>query len=168
VKRIYAQHLQQQCGPHAPDDYARSQLLALAMERPELQVAWKYRDLTGAQRQAVEREFRQLEQKYRYAQTTPDSPEKAQALAEMERRGQELAFVYGAQKMLNDARNEIRTRAGKLRPPIDEEATADRNAVAQAVRESGSGRAVPPEPPIQWGRLTENEFRNLTREKFGF
>jgi hypothetical protein len=48
----------------------------------------------------------------------------------------------------------------------DAEATADRNAVAAAVR-GASGRA-PPEPKPNYGRLSDAEFRREVREKYGY
>jgi len=54
--------------------------------------------------------------------------------------------------------------AGKLKPPIDDEATADRNMVYAAIRDGGSGRGIPPEPPVQLGNLSDAEYRAYLRQ----
>jgi hypothetical protein len=162
----FSAKLQQELGPNVPDDYAKTQLLAMSVERPELQVAWQYRHLTNEQRAAADLEFRQLEALYWKAQRAPDDPRKAEALAQMERRGQELGLM-NAGKILDKAWRDVQRRAEKALPPIDPDVTATRMELAQIIRDGGSNRQAPPEPPVQLGRLTDSEYRQHLLEKYG-
>jgi hypothetical protein len=138
----------------------------MSVERPELQIAFKYRGLTNDQRQAIEREYKQLESKYRYTQATPVTPERQQALAQMERRAQELSLMWGAQKTLRDACNEVRTRAGKIQPAVDPEISELRADIAQAMR--GASRPVDfKEPAPDFSKMDNNEYRNFIRKEYG-
>jgi hypothetical protein len=49
---------------------------------------------------------------------------------------------------------------------LSREAVADREAVAQAVR--GQGGKVPPEPPPDYGRMSNREFQKYTQDNWGF
>jgi hypothetical protein len=141
----------------------------MLVDRKELEPAFRViQTTTTEQRQQAAAEYQRLEATYRSVERTPNSPKRTQALQELNRRGQEIWLQASADNIVRTAIRDVRGAARKEPKPIDEEATADRAAVAQAIRESGSGKVPPAEPPIQWGRLSENEFRNLTREKFGF
>jgi hypothetical protein len=48
---------------------------------------------------------------------------------------------------------------------LSKEALADREAVAQAVR--GSGK-VPPEPPVDYSKMSNREFQKYTQDHWGF
>jgi hypothetical protein len=63
--------------------------------------------------------------------------------------------------------NGILSDARKMAPPIDVEATPDRDAVVQAIRE-GQGPAVIPEAPVRWGSLSAKEGREKVLKQFGF
>jgi len=52
------------------------------------------------------------------------------------------------------------------RPRIDEDVTADRLAVVQAIR--GASGKFSAEPPPNLGGLSDREFQNYTRAAFGF
>jgi hypothetical protein len=162
----FSKKLQAECGVNVPDDFARTALLAAAMERPELQIAWQHRHITDEQLRAADAEFRQLESLYNRVLAAPDDPRKQQALAQMYQRGQELGLMMNSRKILNNVWRDVQKRASKVAPPIDELATADRDAVAFAVREAHSGDI--PEPPVQWGNLSAAEGRKKSRELFGF
>jgi hypothetical protein len=163
----FSQKLQAELGPNVPDDYARTQLLAMATERPELQAAWNFRHLTAEQRRAADLEFQQLEALYWKAQQAPDDPRKAQALAQMERRGQELGLMMNAQKILNGVWRDVQRRAEKVLPAIDSEVTAARMELAQIIRDGGSNRAAPPMPQVRLGTLSDSEFRKHLLETYG-
>jgi hypothetical protein len=49
---------------------------------------------------------------------------------------------------------------------LSREALVDREAVAQAVR--GQGGKVPPEPPPDYGRMSNREFQKYTQDNWGF
>ena len=163
----FSSKLQAELGPNVPDDYARTQLLAMASEKPELQVAWQYRHLTAEQRRAADLEFQQLEALYWKAQQAPDDPRKAQALAQMERRGQELGLMMNAQKILNSAWRDVQKRAEKVKPPISEEATQIHMDVAAAVR-GASAPVNMKEPPPELGKMDDQTFRRWKLENLGW
>jgi hypothetical protein len=165
----FAKKLQADLGnPNIPEDFARTTLLAMSVEKPELQVAWQYRHLTSEQRRAADLEFQQLEALYWKAQQAPDDPRKAEALAQMERRGQELGLMMNAGKILDRAWRDVQKRAEKVLPAIDSEVTATRMEVAQLIRDGGSGREPPPMPQVQLGSLDTQEYRRHVRETYGF
>jgi hypothetical protein len=162
----WSQKLQAELGPNVDEHFARTTLLALSVENPELEAAWRYRHITDAARRTADAEFQQLEVLYNQAQRAPEDPRKAQALFQMERRGRELALMMNSHKILTKAWREVQNRARNVAPPIDELATADHDAVAFAVREMQSGDI--PEPPVNLGQLTDAEFRAYTKKNFGF
>jgi DNA-directed RNA polymerase len=75
-------------------------------------------------------------------------------------------LAVNSPSILRRLKNTILTEAKNSKPPIDIEATADRDAVAQAVREANHGDI--PDPPIKLGQLSDAEFREYTRKNFGF
>jgi hypothetical protein len=163
----FAKQLQSQCGPNCPDDYARTTLLSMAMERPELQAAWHHRHLTNEQRRAAELEFKSLEVLYDQVRRSPDDdPRKAQALTQIEQRGAQLNQMLTARQLLNGAWKDVRNRADKVKPPIDPEATQVHGEISQYMR--GAGGKVEPEPPPRFGEMTDSELREYTRKNFGF
>jgi hypothetical protein len=163
----FSQRLQAECGVNVPDDYAKTQLLAMAAENPALEHAWRYRSLSDADRRAADAEFSQLEILYRQTQQAPDDPRKAEALAQMEQRAQQLGYMMNAPTMLNRAWRDVVKRASKVAPPVDELATGDHNAVAALVR----GASAPldlAEPAPKFGEMSDAEFREYSRKNFGF
>ncbi len=56
--------------------------------------------------------------------------------------------------------------ASEFKPPVDEVATGDREAVAAAVR--GASTKVTAEPAPSFGHMSNSEFRKSVREKYGF
>jgi hypothetical protein len=163
----FSSKLQAELGPNVPDDYARTLLLSMAAENPALEQAWRYRNLTAEQRRAADLEFKQIEALYAQAQRAPDDPRKAQALAQMERRGQELGLMMNARTMLNQAWRDVVKRAEKVKPMLDEDATQTHLDVAAAVR-GASTTKMPQDPPPNFGSMTDAELRRYTREHFGF
>jgi hypothetical protein len=161
----FSTKLQEQLGPNVDDQFARTNLLSMAVENPALEAAWRYRNLTDAERRAADLEFQQLEVLYHRVQQAPDDPRKAAALAEMERRGQELGLMMNARTILGNARRDVLNRARTAQPPIDLEMTALRDEIAWAVRESRHGDI--PDPPVNLGNLSDAEYRNYLRKNFG-
>jgi hypothetical protein len=163
----FSKKLQAELGPNVDEHFARTNLLALAVERPELEAAWRYRNLTNEQRRAADLEFKQIEALYAQAQRAPDDPRKAEALAQMERRGQELGLMMNARTMLNNAWRDVVKRAEKVKPMLDEDATQTHLDVAAAVRGASTSK-MPAEPPPNLGTMSDQELRRYTREHFGF
>jgi hypothetical protein len=164
----FAKKLQADLGnPNVPDDFARTTLLAMSVERPELQVAWQYRHLTNEQRAAADLEFRQLEALYFKAQQAPDDPRKQQALAQMEARGRELGLMMNAQKILNGVWRDVQRRAEKAPPPVDLEQTQIHADVAFAVRNARAPVNMV-EPPPELGKMDDQTFRKWKLENLGW
>jgi hypothetical protein len=157
----FSNKLQGELGPNVDEQFARRELLSMSVENPALVEAWKYRHITAEQRQAADREFQQLEVLYARAQQAGDDPRKAQAMAALERRGQELGLMMNAHTILNSAWRDVRNRAKSVAPPISEEATAWRAEVAAAVRSAG-GRVE--DPPPKLGNLSDQEYRKYLQQ----
>jgi hypothetical protein len=158
----FSSKLQAECGPNVPEDYARTQLLAMAAQDQNLQAAWHYRNLTDADRRAADLALKQLEDLYQRAQQAPNDPRKAAALAALERRGWELGFALNARAILNKAWRDVAHRARAVKPPIDADATADRNAVAAAVRDA-HGKVEPSRPP-DLSNASNKELNDYTKQ----
>jgi hypothetical protein len=153
--------------PNLDDSFVRDRLLVMAAENPALEQAWRFRNLTDADLAIAQKDFRALEALYYRAQQAPDDPRKAEALAAMERRGQELQLMLSARQLIRNTRNAILKRADLAKPSIDLAATADREMVYAAIRDGGSGRAPPPEPEVSLGQLSDSEYRKHLMEKYG-
>jgi hypothetical protein len=163
----FSTKLQEQLGPNVDDQFARTNLLALAVENPALEAAWRYRNLTDAERRAADLEFQQLEVLYNRVQQAPNDPRKAAALAEMERRGQELGLMMNARTILNNTWRDVQKRASKVAPAIDEQATADRDAIYQSIRDGQGPINIPEEKP-NFGIMDDKTFRDYTKRHYGF
>ncbi len=163
----FAKKLQAELGPNVPDDYAKTQLLAMSAENPDLEVAWRYRNLTSEQRTALDREFQQLEVLYHQAQQAPDDPRKATALAQMEARGREIGLALNAGKMLDRVWRDVQKRAAAVKPAVDSEQTALRQEISGLMR--SAGRGLPPaEPPPNFGKMSGPDGRRAVLERYGF
>jgi hypothetical protein len=138
----------------------------MAVENPALEHAWRFRHLTDQERRTADAEFRQLEALYNRVQQAPYDPRKAQAMAQMERRGQELGLMMNAHKILNNVWRDVVKRARAVAPPIDPEATQTHDDVAWAVKQASSGDI--PEPPVRWGSLSAKEGREKVMKEYGF
>ncbi len=70
-------------------------------------------------------------------------------------------------KLLNGMKKEFAAEQAKTaKGRVDPDATADRAAVAAAVR--GSSTATPTSAPVKLGNLSNSEFNQLVREQMGF
>jgi hypothetical protein len=163
----FSKKLQSELGPNVDENFARTNLLAAYADRPELAVVWANRHVTDEQLRAADREFQELEALYHQAQCiSNDDPRKAQAISWLERRGYQLGLLMNSRKILNDLWRDVQKRAAKVAPPIDELATADRDAVVFAVREASSGDL--PAPRINFATMSDREFAEFTRKNYGF
>jgi hypothetical protein len=163
----FSSHLQGQLGPNVDSEFARTNLLAMVAQKPELEIAWSFRNLTDAQLRAADQEFRQLEALYFRLQHAPNDPRKAQAMAQLERRGQELGLMMNARTMIANARRDVLSRAKKAPPEIDIEATLDRDMIAQSIRDGQGPINIPEEKP-NFGIMDDRTFRDYTKRHYGF
>jgi hypothetical protein len=148
--------LQSRLPSHLPPDYAAAALKSMAVDHPELVLAFDYR---GADPRAVAQELRQIQMQMNHPATLPAQREMLQQHA------QRLNIALHSKSILRRAMIEIRDRAESHRP-IDEQATADHDAVAAAVR--GRSGTAPAEPPPNFGAMSDADLRKYTREHFGF
>jgi hypothetical protein len=162
----FAAKLQKELGPHVDERFARTNLLAALAERPELATVWQYRHASDEQLRAADREFRQLEALYNRTLAAPDDPRKQQAIAALEQRGWQLGLMLNSRAILNKVWRDVQKKASKVLPPIDVEATADHDMVAQSVRDGST--PILPEPPVKWGNLSAREGRERIKQDFGF
>jgi hypothetical protein len=153
--------------PNLDDSFVRDRLLVMVAENPALEQAWRFRNLTDADIAKAQKDFRGLEAIYAQTQKAPEDPRKAEALALMERRGQELQLMLSARQLIRTTRNTILKRADSVKPPYDPDASFDREMVAQAVRD-GRGELNPQPEKIEWGKLSGTEGRRKVQEEFGF
>jgi hypothetical protein len=162
----YASQLQSRLPDHVPPDYAEAQLLAAASRDPALVAAWDVRNVPAAERSQAPALLQQAMRLYQQIQRMPDTDaRKAQALNWVVQRGQYLeAVVYGP-GLLRKAALNIEKRARDFQP-IDQEATALKQEIAFHMK-SARGRLTP-EPPPNFGRMTDNEFRQWKRENLGW
>jgi hypothetical protein len=78
---------------------------------------------------------------------------------------QQLGLALNSREIIKRATREIIKR-GEAHKPIDETATAEHDAVCSAVR-GASGKASP-EPPPNFGNMSDKELSKYTKEHFGF
>jgi hypothetical protein len=162
----YADELQSRLPDHCPPDYARNALLSAAAVDRSLAVAWDTRNLSAAERQRAAAELQQAIQLYQQIQRTPDGdPRKQQALNLIVQNGQRLEMIVAGPALLRKTLLDIESKARK-HIAIDSEATALKSEIAFHMK-SGAGKRVP-EPPPNFGRMSDNEFRNWKRENLGW
>jgi hypothetical protein len=156
-----AAEVQSKLPDHLPSDYAETQLLAAAINNPTLQAAFDYRN---CDRRAVDRELRQAEAALAHFARNPQAaaPQQVEWLTQHSR---QLGLALNSQAILNRAVRDVIKRA-ESHKPLDETATADHDAVAASVR-GASGKASP-EPPPNFGNMSDAELRRYTKTNFGF
>ena len=124
--------------------------------------------MTNDQLRAADRELREVEALYISAQQAPDGdPRKQQAIAMLEQRGLQLGYMLNARTMLNNARRAVIAKARKAPPEIDWAVSADRDLIVQSLK----GASAPhdfKQPPPPFGRMSDAEFRNYTKDNYGF
>jgi hypothetical protein len=146
---------------HLPTDYAETQLLAAAVNNPVLQQAFDFRNVD---RRAVDRELRQVETVLAHFQRNPSAAAPGQ-VEQLTQHSFRLGLVLNSKEILRRATHDI-VKRGRSHTQIDEQATADHDAVAASVR-GASGKAQP-EPPPNFGAMSDAELRKYTKQNFGF
>jgi hypothetical protein len=143
------------------------ELKAMSVDRPELVDYFRYYcRFSNEDRANAQRELSQLDNLYGRAKAAPDDPRKASALVQMEQYGRHLQLIVNAPGVVRQVRNEIRGMDRRAPKEIDEIATADRDAVYQAIRDGST--PILPEPPVKWGNLSAREGRERIKQDFGF
>jgi hypothetical protein len=152
--------LQAKLPDHLPPDYAATQLMAMAVQNPALVAAF---DLRHVDRRAADTELRKVEAEL--ARLSRDPVANQQQIANLQRYGYQVGLALNSREILRRAVRAVEKR-GQEHRPIDETATALHDQVAAAVR-GASGKAQP-EPPPNFGSMSDSELREYTREHFGF
>jgi hypothetical protein len=156
-----AGEVQSKLPAHIPEDYAAINFKAMAAERPEIALAF---DLRYVDPRAASVELNRVQIALGLLQRDPlADPNRITALTQY---AQRLNLARNSAAILRAARQEVIKRAERLRPPLDEAASADREAVAASVRSAGGRVAVEPAP--QLGTMSNNELRKWTRDNFGY
>jgi hypothetical protein len=152
--------------PNLEPDFVTRELKVMMVDNPGLlEGAWQHRNLSDADLAIAKRDLVAAQHLYQKVLTQPDTePQKQNALRYLEQRGAQLQTMLGARSVIRNARNEIRRRADRLLPQIDPDVTATREEIAHLMKEGGSGRERPPEPPVQLGNLTDSEYRNYLKQ----
>jgi hypothetical protein len=154
--------------PNVADDFVVRELKVLSADNPGvLEAAWQFRGLTDGQLAIARNDLAAAEKLYRRLLAEPDSEQKQNAIRYLQQQGAQLQAMLGARQVIRSAQNAIRKRAEKLKPPIDEQATVDRNLVYTSIRDGGANRQAPPEPPPQLGKLSDSEYRRHLLETYG-
>jgi hypothetical protein len=152
--------VQSRLDPNLPSDYARTQLIAMAAENPALVAAFDYRNVDRA---AVDRELRLVEGTLQRLGRDPNA--NPQYVAQLTQHSYRLGLALNSREILRRATIEIGKRAA-AHTQIDETATADHDAVAAAVR--GSSAKASPEPPPNFGNMSDKELARFTKQNYGF
>jgi hypothetical protein len=156
-----AADLQQHMPSWLPPDYAEMRLKALAHDNT-VALAWELRNTDKA---AASSELAKVTRAFLELKQNPTADPKR--LEELQQYGAKLEIAINANGILRKARLDIINEVGRMKPPIDEDATQTHLDVAAAVR----GAAAPvnmKEPPIEWGKLSGTEGRQKVKEQFGF
>jgi hypothetical protein len=144
--------------PHVPPDYIRVKLESLA-HNEEIRLAWETRGINPAD---AGRDLAYVQANLRQLQGDPNvDPKQVQ---ELNRLAYQLNIACHSAAILRRVNNNILKEARALKPPLDPDASADRAAVAFAVREASSGDL--PEPQVDLGKLSDVEFRKHLRDKY--
>jgi hypothetical protein len=144
-----------------PDDFAVTALKSMAVDRPELVLAF---DTRHVDRRAVAAELRQVEAALFWQQRNPSAADPGYAAQLQQYRGQ-LNVALHSREILNRAVREVVQR-GQAHRPIDETATADHDAIVFAMR--GAGGKAPVEAPPNFANMSDRELKKYTREHYGF
>jgi hypothetical protein len=153
--------IQSKLPSHLDDNWARTNLIAMAMERPELVLAFDSRHID---RRAVSAELQKVGFTLAQLQRNPSAANPGYVAQLRQYQGQLNVALHG-REILNRAVREVVQR-GQAHRPIDEVATADHDAVAAAVR--GSSAKASPEPPPNFGQMSDRQLREYTKTNFGF
>jgi hypothetical protein len=143
-----------------PDDYFRSELLAMSTTDPRLEIAFEASLYSPA---AIRAELARVIVGLDHARLNPNAtPEVIQALEQQVRQWQ---VADQARTILRQAESAIVQKANR-RANIDPDVTADRAAVVAAMKGAGA-KMNGAEPPPNLGHMTDQEFRSY-KASLGF
>jgi hypothetical protein len=167
-------------GADVPADFARRWILSEASLDPALREAWDSRNFQGhdpVQQARIAADIGAWgNAQARLALQLPDANARIIAQRNIESSMRAMwqracpdpaAHRAAANRYLRQTLSRMHEEARRRPPPIDELATADRLAVAAAVR-GASASKPPPDPPVNLGRMTAGEFARHTMERYGF
>jgi hypothetical protein len=156
------------------DDHAKRWMLSEAAQDPELQRAWeaKYYTPPGpVERANIASQIQQWgEGQAKLALQLPDPRARVLAQQNIEASMRQMwsqafpdpaTYRANAARYVNKALERMHRDARK--PRIDPDATADRFAVAQAVRGASTNK-IPAEPAPVWGELTDSQLNAFTKQ----
>jgi hypothetical protein len=153
--------LQKQLPSFVPPDYAEMKLRSLAHD-PELCLAF---DLRNVDKRAAHLELAKVGVALTQLQQNPQAD--AAQIRQLQEYGHRLQVAVNAPAILRKARLDIINEAAQLKPPIDEDTTAWRAEIAASMR----GASMPvdwKEPAPYFSRMSDAEFRDITRKNYGF
>jgi len=144
----------------APPDAFKDKALLAAAANPELLRAFRAHYVWRMDPAAAVAEHNQLAAAVRAGFVPQEQMVAAQ------QRLEDLKTAVGAKQLLHQAAHRIISEARKHQP-YDREATEVRAIVSHAVR--GASTSTPPEDPApDFNRMTDQELRRFTQEKYGF
>jgi hypothetical protein len=154
--------------PNVESDFVVRELKVLSADNPGLlEQAWQYRGLTDAQLAIAQKDLASAEKLYQRVLAEPDSEQKRNALLYLQQQGAQLQAMLGPRSVIRSAQNTIRKRAESVKAAYDPDVSATRAEIEHLMKEGGSGRAPPPEPQVQLGKLSDKEYRDHLMEKYG-
>lgn len=158
----HCQRGQAKCPDFVPGDYYRSELLAQSVTDPRLEIALKvqHHQINPV---AVRVELEKVNAALVRAAHDPRA--NPAVIPSLQQYKWQLEVAYHARTILGQADAAIIKKAN-ARAPIDEIVSADVFAVVQAMK--GSSTPPGPEPAPRLGQMSENQFREFTRNNYGF
>jgi hypothetical protein len=157
----YCAGRQEKVPDYMPSDYYRSEMIAMAATDPRLEIAIRAQHMNVNQT-AVRVELDKVNAALKRAAHDPVADPRV--IPGLQQLKWQLEISYHARTILKQTEAAIIAKA-QSRPPIDVEATLDREAVTFAVRSAGGKIAAEPAPNL--GQMSDNELREYTRQ-FGF
>jgi hypothetical protein len=145
-----------QVAPHAPDGWAKLKLESFAHD-PEIRLAWDTRYINP---QDAARDLAHVQFTLKQLQGDPNADPKQ--VQELNKLAYQLNIAAQSHSILRRVNLNILKEARLLPLPLDPDASADRAAVAFAVKEASSGDI--PQPPIDFSTMTNPEFYEWCRK----
>jgi hypothetical protein len=159
----YADDLQkhvQEANPHVPDGWTKLMMDSFA-HNPEIALAWDTRNIDP---KAAAVDLAHVQHALNQLKGNPGADPKQ--VQELNRLAYQLDICVRSPAILRQCRNQILAEAKKLKPPIDEQVTADVAGLTQYIRDGQAAHV--PDPPTNWGRLSGKEFREKVIRDHGF
>ena len=153
----YAKSLQDDLPSWVPEDYATLKLAALAHDQTVAQ-AFDYRNVDKAAAKAELMKAQLVLSAFQRANNN-------EGIGKVQEYIGKLNVAINSQAILRQARLNILNEANKLPPPIDQAATELKAEIAWNMKSQGKKIA---EPPPNFGRMTDQEFRDWKLSNLGW